>query len=93
MLILTIDWAMNHGLFLQDGKLVEAKVVWVGDTEVKVIIQNNNMEAIIPQAFASSTTLTQKLSDIFKPGMVVPGRIRNNPESEEVYYDENQRRR
>lgn len=76
---------------LQDGKLVEAKVVWVGDTEAKVIIQNNSMEAIIPQAQAGNTSM--KLNEIFKPGMVIAARIRNNPESEEVYYDENQRRR
>jgi uncharacterized membrane protein len=36
-------------LRLQDGKLVEAKVIWVGETEVKVVIQSNGMEAIIPQ--------------------------------------------
>jgi hypothetical protein len=36
-------------LLLQDGKLVEAKVIWVGETEVKVVIQSNGMEAIIPQ--------------------------------------------
>jgi hypothetical protein len=34
---------------LQPGKLVEAKVVWIGETEVKVVVQNNGMEAIIPQ--------------------------------------------
>jgi hypothetical protein len=28
---------------------VEAKVIWVGETEVKVVIQSNGMEAIIPQ--------------------------------------------
>jgi hypothetical protein len=28
---------------------VEGKVVWVGETEVKVILQNNGMEAFIPQ--------------------------------------------
>lgn len=78
---------------MQDGKLVEAKVVWVGETEVKVIIQNNNMEAIIPQNAASSDNSALRLSDVFKPGMVVPARIRNNPDAEEVYYDENQRRR
>jgi hypothetical protein len=36
-------------MLLQDGKLVEAKVIWVGETEVKVVIQSNGMEAIIPQ--------------------------------------------
>ena len=44
---------MRCFLLLQVGRLVEGKVVWVGEGEVKVILQNNGMEAFIPQVCAS----------------------------------------
>jgi hypothetical protein len=37
--------------YAQLGRLVEGKVVWVGEAEVKVILQNNGMEAFIPQVW------------------------------------------
>lgn len=43
---------------LQLGRLVEGKVVWVGDSEVKVILQNNGMEAFIPQVSTQGIGMT-----------------------------------
>jgi hypothetical protein len=47
---------------LQVGRLVEGKVVWVGEAEVKVILQNNGMEAFIPQVRAPGMRLLFQLT-------------------------------
>lgn len=60
---------------LKIGRLVEGKVVWVGDSEVKVILQNNGMEAFIPQDEVSSKDQYVKLGDVFRHGQVVVARI------------------
>ncbi|WIA22113.1 hypothetical protein OEZ85_004454 [Tetradesmus obliquus] len=78
---------------LKDGKLVEAKVIWVGETEVKVVIQSNGMEAIIPQSLVSSSNSMPQLSQLFKPGAVVTARITKDDASQQEQFDERNQRR
>ena len=63
---------------VQVGRLVEARVVWVGENLVKCMVSPGNMEAIIKPGMVSSRAgedTSVKLSDYLQYGQVIQARI------------------